>query len=120
MNNRVLNETINGFSMSSLGNIIYDSSVHLDGNVLSEQINCQYVRVDNVKNLDRHVFSTVSHNIRSMKSNFHNFQAEIMNDFDCDVIGLCETRLTDDTAKLYALNNYNLYCNNVSSNMGGV
>ena len=37
-----------------------------------------------------------------------------------DVIGLCETRLTDSTAKTYELSNYTLFTNNICSLKGGV
>ena len=62
-----------------------------------------------------------SHNIRSMKTNFENLTAEA---FGCgmrlDVIGLCETHLTDDTENLYKLSGYNFYSTNISSNKEGV
>ena len=35
-------------------------------------------------------------------------------------VGLCETKLSDDTANIYKLPNYNFYTNNVSSDKGGV
>ena len=43
-----------------------------------------------------------------------------MNNIKLDVIGLCETKLSDDTAKSYSLKNFNFYANNVTTNKGGV
>ena len=72
-------------------------------------------------NLTNSHLSIIHANIRSMKCNFDNFLAEFLNFSKLpDVIGLCETRLSDDTQKLYKLDNFSLLATNVSDNKGGV
>ena len=56
-----------------------------------------------------------------MKQNWSNFKNEIVitsNQFD--VIGVCETRLTKGTERVYKLDGYNMFTCNVSSKNGGV
>ena len=117
-NNDVLNGMINGYSLLNLNNMVY--SFNKEDDNLTDEVDCRYLVTENIKTLDKCAFSVIGHNIGSMKTNFLNFQGEIMCDYDFDIMGFCETKLTDDTAKLYTLPNYNFFSNNVSSNMGGV
>ena len=67
-------------------------------------------------------------NIRSLVANFEQFNNYYLSDMMpsitiiglCEVIGLCETRLTDDLERNFVLPNYSLYSNNNSRSSGGV
>ena len=62
------------------------------------------------------------HNISSLPHNFDNFSF-IMNDSlkrKIDIIGLCETKLTDDLTNLYNISGYDMFYNNKSRNSGGL
>ena len=56
-----------------------------------------------------------------MKTNWDNFSTELYNGIiACDFLGFCETHLTDATESMYALEGYNFFSSNVTSNKGGV
>ena len=56
-----------------------------------------------------------------MFQNFNNFKVEVFeNGKSIDLIGLCETHLTEDKEKIYALEHYNFFSTNIASNKGGV
>jgi hypothetical protein len=65
-------------------------------------------------------FSCMSFNVASLKENFLSFQINITDHFAPTVIGLCETKLTNELQDLYNLPGYNLFTNNNLSNKGGV
>ena len=67
-------------------------------------------------------FNVAFHNINSLPSKLEDF-TEVCSGLlinDIDVLGFCESKLTDSVQQLYALPNYQLYTNNVSRDMGGV
>ena len=56
-----------------------------------------------------------------MKTNFTNFISEIVPSNDKFLaIGLCETKMTNATQRVYNIDGYKQYANNISSKMGGV
>ena len=89
----------------------------------NHSVACDYVVSSNLK-LHKNSFMSIMHaNIRSMKTNFDNFTAEFLSSKDVpDVIGLCETKLSDITQPLYraTLDSHNMIATNISSNKGGV
>ena len=109
-------------SKESLDTMVYNVVQSVDGVTEDVQVNiqCNYILPNQITHNSKGI-SIMNYNIRSMQSNFANFTAELLDGGrSCDVIGLCETRLTDATANLYTLNNYSLFSNNVSSSKGGV
>ena len=62
----------------------------------------------------------MSLNLCSLKSNFLNLQLEITNHFRPSVIGICETKMTNEIETLYNIAGYNMFSNNNQSNKGGV
>ena len=62
----------------------------------------------------------MSLNICSHKSNFLNLQLEITNHFRLSEIGICETKITNETETLYNIAGYNMFTNNNQSNKGEV
>ena len=68
----------------------------------------------------RNNFSCMSLNIASLKENYLNLQLNIIDQFAPSVLGLCETKITDELEGLYHLSGFNLYANNNRSNKGGV
>ena len=77
---------INGFSIATLNNIIYESTVALEGNTVTDRIDCEYRTAENIEPVDGNSLAIMSFNIRSMKSNFHRFQAEILHHMNLDII----------------------------------
>jgi hypothetical protein len=65
-------------------------------------------------------FSCMSLNVASLKENYTSLQVNITDHFSPTVLGLCETKLTDELQDLYNLPGYNLFTNNNMSNKGGV
>ena len=55
----------------------------------------------------------------SIKSNFLNLQLEITDHFRPTVIGICETKMTNEIETLYNIADYNMFTNNNQSNKGG-
>ena len=64
-------------------------------------------------------FTCMALNVASLKENFLSLQINITDHFAPSVLGLCETKLTNELQDLYNLPVYNLYTNNMS-NKGGV
>ena len=62
----------------------------------------------------------MSLNICSLKSNFLNLQLEITDHFRPSVIGICETKITNEIETLYNIAGYNMFTNNNQYNKGGV
>ena len=86
------------------------------------QVNCNYVYPNQLRDiLSANHLNILCFNIRSMKTNFLNFKTEILEQGRMlDVIGLCETKLSDVTERIYTMDFYNYYTNNVASNKGGL
>ena len=119
--NELTNVRVNGFTINTLNSMVYENTEHVENNEFEFQtIHCAY-RLPQGVDTDRNGISVMSFNIRSMNANFDNFKSEILHfDKSLDIMGFCETRITDVTEQLYKLPGYNLYCANVASDMGGV
>ena len=120
----VNNARIRGFSTDTLDSLVYRGFSNDDNcdHDLVNNLNCSYILPKHITHV-RDTLSVMSFNIRSMQTNFDNFAAELLDsNRRCDVIGLCETHLTDSTANLYTseLEDYQLFTTNVLSNKGGV
>ena len=112
---------VNGFSIPTLDNLTFDHNEAIDENFTIELPNCTYRTPSALSEPLRDSISFLSFNIRSMYQNFDNFRSEIWDQMrSLDVVGMCETRLTEATANLYSLEGYNLYTTNVSSQKRGV
>ena len=120
-NNQLNNARVNGFTINTLNSMVYENLGYVEDNEFEyHTISCSY-RLPQSIELDRYGLTVMSFNIRSLNSNFDNFKAEILHyGKTLDIIGFCETRLTNDTEQLYKLPGYNLHCANVASDMGGV
>ena len=67
------------------------------------------------------IYSSMSLNICSLKSNFLNLQLEITNHFRPSVIiGISETKITNEIETFCNIAGYNMFTNNNQSNKGGV
>ena len=119
--NNFHNRRVNGFTIESLNMMEYKDREEIDDpNALPFNIDCNYV-LPHLFRKPSNSLSVMSFNIRSMKTNWVNFKAELMNGVDdCEVIGMCETHLTNATEKLYTLQGYDCFTSNVSSHMDGV
>ena len=62
----------------------------------------------------------MSLNICSLKTNFLNLQLEITDKFQPTVIGICETKITNEIESLYNITGYSMLTNNNQSNKGGL
>ena len=92
-----------------------------DENNYNPIVSCNYILPNQIAGSKlRNHLTILSFNIRSMFQNFNNFKVEIFQSGILDVIGFCESHLTDDIQSLYMLPNYNCYTTNVLSNKGGV
>ena len=71
---------------------------------------------------ERLKFSVFFTNIRSIPSNFGNFQLEYLQPLNClpTVIGMSETRLDPNIEQLYHLPGYRSFFNSISTTTGGV
>ena len=94
----IVNEArIRGFTMQTLDSLVYrgfsnDENIDIDYN---QNLNCYYILPKHISH-DGRTLSIMSFNIRSMQTNFDNFAAELLyTNRRCDIIGLCETHLTD-------------------------
>ena len=84
-------------------------------------VNCEYIMPNNLNWGGDDLLTILHANIRSMKTNFDNFSAEFLSPSKSpDIIGFCETRLSDETQSIYSLENYNFYSTNISRDKGGV
>ena len=82
---------------------------------------CQYILPEEINNVTKNnLFSCCTYNINSIPKHFGEFEFECLNNSNFDVIGFCETKLTNDIEHLFELNNYNRFNNNKSRNSGGV
>ena len=119
-NNRILNDLNRiGFTIEQLDQQKFSVNYHDSPD--TSYVTCDYILPDKLCDESWCDFSVINFNIRSMKSNFNNFTTEIVtSNTKFDVIGLCETRMTKSSEKLYSLNGFKLHTNNVSSRKGGV
>ena len=62
----------------------------------------------------------MSLNICCQKTNFLNLQLEITDKFRPTVIGICETKITNEIESLYNLTGYSIPTNNNTSNDDGL
>lgn len=83
-----------GFSVNTLNRF----QLQLDN--VNVPINCSYIRPNKKFPHSNSKISIMSFNIRSMNSNFDNFKEEVFFRFPCEVIGLCETKKTDESENL--------------------
>lgn len=67
-------------------------------------------------------FTLICHNINSLPLHFEEFSEECLCPYasNFDIIGLCETKLTNDIEQLYSIPNYTFITNNFTRNSGGV
>ena len=116
-----VNNRIGGFSIDTLNTMVYNSRFFdNDEDTHRNNVRCNYVYPHDIQ-LENKGVNIMSFNIQSMNTNFDNFISELVSrDVQYDIIGVCETRLTDATSKVYSIDNYNMFCNNVASNMGGI
>ena len=117
-NNNLPRRDIQGFSLDALNNMEYKHS----GGYINAVVTCEYVFPTSLSQIgSNNNIPILSFNIRSMKANFNTLVAELLHgQSKFGVIGVCETKMTNDTENLYQIPNYKLFTNNVSSNMGGV
>ena len=108
----------NRYDIASLSLMTYKNEVHGD-EIESESFSCEYILPNQLVPFKG--ISIMSFNIRSMKSNFVNFEAELL-DFKkiFDIMGFCETHLTDSIEALYKIDGFNRFALNNESNKGGV
>ena len=88
-------------------------------NNVNLQSNCFNVDPSNLLQipLADYIFSLMSLNICSLKSNFLNLQLEITDHFRPSVIGICETKMTNKIETLYNIDGYNMFTNNNQYNI---
>ena len=104
------------------------SNLHSVDNFLSnnivKELKCNYYFSEDFSmSLNRRqVCNLLSFNISSVPRHFETFQDQCLDTISMqyDVIGLCETRLNDNIASLYNLNQFNGFYQNKSTVAGGV
>ena len=99
-----------GFTLNELNNRVYRDGYN--------DFKCTYISPNQIKQCHAHNIAVLNFNVRSMNCNFDNFVSEILINYAFDIIGLCETRLTDSSEKAYWLPNYNFFATNVTNNKG--
>ena len=104
----------NGMSLDRLNSY---SLQHMNG--IIDNVSCEYMTSGQSVHFDKQCFTVLSFNMRCVTTNFTQFKAEMLT-HAYDIIGLCETKMTNEMEKLYMLPNYNFYLTNVASNKGGV
>ena len=93
--NELNNVRVNGYTIDSLNEMVYNDSSFTDGDELAAHpISCNYVLPDKF-NITSDFLSILSFNIRSTKTNFDNFKYVMQNSRNAlDIMGFCETHLT--------------------------
>ena len=84
---------------------------------------CGYHFVDSLNNIIRSDnLSICSLNVNSISKNFDCFTNTFFSnpDLDFDVVGLCESKLTDEIANIFEINNYSMLTMNNKRNKGGL
>ena len=107
-----------GFDIASLNSMYYKNNVIEDENEWDPH-SCQYVLPNQLEPFNG--ITIFSFNIRSMVSNFDSFSSELLYSNKLfDVMGFCETHLTDSTDRPYTIDGFNQFTRNNVSNKGGV
>ena len=90
---------------------------------IGENVECNYLDTSDLKDIlntnGTSIFSLISLNIRSIPKNLDEFFTDF-HSCNFDVIGLCETRLSEAIYPLYKLPGYDLFCKNRNNLGGGV
>ena len=94
-----------------------NNRVYRDG---EDNVNCSYITTSDSIQFGTNNLSIMNFNIRSMQHNFSSFESDVLKSHAPDILGLCETKLTDCSEKVYTIPNYNCYTTNIASNKGGV
>ena len=98
----------------------YFESISDSMKTIKYYFNEDYNELKNVVNDDIN-FSLCSFNIGSIPKNLNEFMMNCIDDkLKFDVIGLTETRLTDEISHLFKIEGYNLFTNNFQRNSGGI
>lgn len=108
-------------------NINYDRNNQLDDidpdrNNTINLPTCNYVYPEAITNtlIPSTSFSCLALNVCSLKDKFQNLQLDYITKFRPSVIGLCETKITNDIQKLYNIEGYEMIALNNQSNKGGL
>ena len=101
-----------GISFDALNSINYVSP---NFNEL-QQVKCSYVSPADITAPRMKRLSILSANIRSMKTNFVQFSAEILNT-SIDILVFCESHLWNNTEKLFTVECFNFYASHVHSGL---
>ena len=107
-----------------------ESSLHPDVNFFNNfdydyTLECKYHFNDSFNNEEMPTtdqFSILALNINSIPKNLDVFELQFLNNlnYNFDILGFVETKLTKDIEHLYKLNSYNQYTNNNTRNSGGL
>ena len=128
------------FNLTNLNKKVYNQFNYNFDNFLSEtdpnnfffdfqdKLDSKYYFSDSLIDLNKNLynensFSIVSFNINSLPKNFENFVNDILTDKDknnSSIIGICESKLTNDICNLYDIPNYNMFVNNNTRQSGGL
>ena len=134
-NNDLLNtgyniDVLNKVIFQQFSNNIHSSIVNSDPDVnfyseISEVCDqCEYFFIDSLKKINKNSdrFSICSLNINSISKNFETFTDLFLgkSGVDFDVIGLCESKLTDEIEQIFNINHYSMYTLNNKRNKGGL
>ena len=116
------NIDLNLYNFNNINDFNHLTDIDPDRNNVNLQPNCFNVDPSNLLQvpLADNIFSLMSLNMCSLKSNFLNLQLEITDHFRFSVIGICEMKLTNEIETLYNIVGYNMFTNNNQSNKGGV
>ena len=114
-----INSDIDGY----LGDV--DPDNFLQGSMGLDVPSCEYYfpgTPEFALNLDENTFSVIHLNIGSIPKNLDTFIDQCIAPLnqEFDVLGFCETKLTNDIDQLYDIPRYSRYCNNISRQSGGV
>ena len=129
-------QTQHVLSFEYFNNLIYNNSDFISPNERDNDpdynlLNDQKPTISNYYNANewqnicsqyRQKFKLLFCNIASMKTNFDAFITSYFTNYKClpSIFGLSETHLTDETERLYAIDNYYMLTNNISKGKGGL
>ena len=97
------NVELNLCNFNNINDFNHLTDIDPDRNNVNQQPNCFNVDPSNLLKipLADNIFSLMSLNICSLKSNFLNLQLEITDNFRPSVIGICETKMIIEIGTLY-------------------
>ena len=122
----LLNKTIFEQFSRDIHNTIVNSDpdINFFSEIRDKCNQCTYYFIDSLKEFNKvkNKFSICSLNINSISKNFDTFTELFLDESGVkfDIIGLCESKLSNEIENLFNINNYSMYTLNNRRNKGGL